>query len=340
MLRVLDANANRAREALRVVEDYARFVLNDVGLCSGLKSLRHELSGAARDVFERGVFVRDIAEDVGTAVKTDSELQRSDASAVVTAAGKRLGEALRSIEEFLKIIDPDASRKVESIRYRFYEIEKELALRLRPAARAFAQVLLYVLISESLCKRGWLETAEQAILGGADCLQLREKNLERGELLIRARKLVELCRRHHVHCIINDHAEIAVLSDADGAHLGQQDLPPREARKLLGPRIIGVSTHNLDQAKQAASAGADYIGVGPIFRSATKPRDFLPGLALAKQVAGTISIPAVAIAGITAQNVDELLGTGIRAVAVSSAVISADDPRAAAKSLKDRLTRK
>ena len=170
-------------------------------------------------------------------------------------------------------------------------------------------------------------------------MQLREKELEAGEFLRRAHKLVELCRRHKITCIINDRPDVALLARADGVHVGQDDFPARAARKLIGPdMLLGVSTQNLDQARRAFFDGADYIGVGPVFRSTTKPRDFLPGLAFARQVAQTLpNRPAVAIAGITAQNVDEVLATGVRAVAVSSAVLGAPDVRAAAAELKRKL---
>jgi thiamine-phosphate pyrophosphorylase len=138
--------------------------------------------------------------------------------------------------------------------------------------------------------------------------------------------------------IINDRPDIAILSGADGVHVGQSDLPAREVRKLIGTRkILGVSTHNLDQAKQAVRDGADYIGVGPFFRSPTKTRDFVAGPTYAKQVAEQIKIPAVAIAGITEQNVDEVLATGLKAVAVTAAVAGCDDPRSAATRLKAKL---
>jgi thiamine-phosphate pyrophosphorylase len=340
ILRLLDANANRAREALRVVEDYARFVLDDAGVSAELKGLRHGLAEATRAFVADAVLHRDTPGDVGTGIKTPTELTRAGVSDVVTAAGKRLGEALRAIEEFLKAVSPADAAKVEALRYRFYDVEHRVAFTLRPpAAAGFANVRLYVLITESLCRQPWLDAAEQAILGGADCLQLREKDLEGAELLRRARQLVALCRRHNVPCVINDRADVAILCGADGVHVGQGDLPAREARKLLGQgKIIGVSTHNVEQAKQAVLDGADYIGVGPVFRSSTKPRDFVAGLEYARQVAeGLPQIPAVAIAGIHAGNVDEVLSTGLRAVAVTSAVLSAPDVRTAAAELKRKL---
>ena len=338
LLRLLDANANRAREALRVLEDYARFVLNRDGLCGELKHVRHALADALRDVLPEAILHRDTPGDVGTGIKTPAEGFRADIAEVVTAAGKRLGEALRAIEEYLKVVTPKRAGEVESLRYRVYDVEQRLALTLRPGALRFADVRLYVLITESACQRHWLETAEQALLGGADCLQLREKHLEAGELHRRAAVLVQLCHRRGALCIINDRPDIALLSRADGVHVGQGDLPPRQVRQLVGSRmIVGVSTHNIEQARQAVLDGADYIGVGPIFRSPTKPRDFTPGPAYARQVATEVSIPAVGIAGITTENVDEVLATGLRAVAVTAAVTQSPDPRAAAERLKAKL---
>jgi thiamine-phosphate pyrophosphorylase len=340
VMRLLDANANRAREALRVIEDYARFMLDDAGLCGELKQLRHDFADATRSYVSDAILHRDTPGDVGTGIKSPSELKREDVSHVVTAAGKRLGEALRAIEEYLKTETAADPAKIEAIRYRFYDLEHRIAYSLRPAACLFASVRLYVLISESACRRPWLETAQLAIDGGADCLQLREKSLESGELLSRAEQFVELCRRHRVISIVNDRPDIAVLSGADGVHVGQEDLPVREARKIIGRnKIVGVSTHRIEQARQAILDGADYIGVGPVFRSETKPRDFLPGLAYAKQVATELAdkIPAIAIAGINEQNVDEVISNGIRAIAVTAAITAADDPREAARRLKGKL---
>jgi thiamine-phosphate pyrophosphorylase len=335
VLRLLDASANRAREALRVMEDYARFVLDDRPTSAVLKRIRHDLIAL---IPADAIYSRDTPGDVGTVNKTATEFIRQDLSAVVTVAGKRLGEAVRSIEEFLKTIDPAAAAEAEAIRYRIYDIEQKLAFSLRSASR-FATVRLYVLLTESICRRPWLEAAEQAILGGADCIQLREKNLGSGELLKRAKILVELCHRHGVLCIINDRPDIALLSKADGVHVGQNDLPVVEARKILGREaIIGVSTHCMDHAKAALRDGADYLGVGPFFKSATKPRDFVACPSYAAEVSKAIPLPLVAIAGINEQNVDEVLATGIRAIAVTAAVIGQDDPRAAAERLKARLS--
>jgi thiamine-phosphate pyrophosphorylase len=169
---------------------------------------------------------------------------------------------------------------------------------------------------------------------------LREKSLESGELLRRAQALVKLCREKDVLCIINDRADIALAAGADGVHVGQEDLPAVEARKIVGPKmILGVSTHNLEQARKAVLDGADYIGVGPVFRSETKKREILPGLEFARQIAKEIKIPAVAIAGINERNVDEVIASGIKAVAVTAGVVGCEDVSGAAKRLKARLTK-
>jgi thiamine-phosphate pyrophosphorylase len=337
VLRILDANANRAREALRTMEDYARFILNHDGLSAALKALRHELRAATAAFSHDAILWRDTPGDVGTDLKAETESSRPDAGAVAIAAGKRLGEALRVIEEYLKIADRPDAAAVERLRYRFYELEQTIQRAVRPVT-AFAAVRLYVLVTEAACRTPWLDAARQAILGGADCLQLREKALDGGEFLRRARQLVDLCRRHDVLSIINDRPDIALLSGADGVHLGQQDLPPVEARRILGrDRILGVSTHHIDQARQAVLDSADYIAVGPIFPSPTKPRDFVAGPAYAAQVAREVPIPCVAIAGITQENVADVMQAGVSAVAVTAAVMGAQDVRTAAASLKQKI---
>jgi thiamine-phosphate pyrophosphorylase len=274
-LRMLDANANRAREALRVMEDYARFCLNHEELSAELKDLRHNLAEALKNYLGEAILHRDVAGDVGTAIKTESEAYRSSFKDVVIAAGKRLSEALRVIEEVLKTADASAAARVEKLRYAGYTLEHKIAHTLRP--NLFEQVRLYVLITEAICKRPWLDAARESIEGGADCLQLREKTLEGGELLRRAKILASLCRQKRVLCIINDRPDIALAAGADGVHVGQDDLPAVEARKLLGRNDSGAEHAQSDQARQAVLDGADYIGVAPYFGE-TKARDILPGL--------------------------------------------------------------
>lgn len=344
-LRIVDANANRAREALRTMEDLARFLLNDPHLSEDLKRARHDL----REVLDASgmsaatvLAHRDTPGDVGTAITSATEQSRTTSREVAIAAGKRAGEALRVLEETLKwaATDRNADGRAKALRYRVYELERRLVLAF--GAGRGGQWRLCVLITASLCRHHeWLDVARLAIDGGADCLQLREKELDGTELLHRARRLVALCRDHGVAAVINDRPDIAILAAAHGVHLGQTDLPVTEARKICGEDLlIGVSTSNLDQARQAAQDGADVCGVGPMFATTTKHKPVLSGPAYLRSYLEhpqTARIPHLAIGGITAANAAELVSVGARGVAVSGAVCGAPDPAAACREILGAL---
>jgi thiamine-phosphate pyrophosphorylase len=168
-------------------------------------------------------------------------------------------------------------------------------------------------------------------------LQLRDKRLNDRELLARAQALRSLTRGRCL-LIINDRPDIAVLADADGVHVGQDELTVRDARKVVGPRgLVGVSTHTIEQARQTAAAGADYIGCGPTFPSTTKQFAEFPGVEFLRRVAGEIRIPAFAIGGITLANLDEVLAAGGTRVAVSGAITNSTSPAEAVDAFRARL---
>lgn len=339
VLRLLDANLNRAREALRVLEDYVRFVHDSAPVARELKQLRHELAAATAHIAREALHARSVETDVGRTISTPQETTRTDVRHVVLAAGKRLTEALRSLEEYLKVDHPSAALAVQALRYRAYDVEVRVAQLARTPSQRLEAARLYVLITESACGgRDWFEVAAAAVRGGADILQLREKSLDGKALLDRARRLVELCRSFGVLSIINDRPDIAVLAGADGVHVGQDDLPPAEARKIVGSeRLVGVSTHEPEQALRALEAGADYIGAGPVWRSSTKPREISPGLAYLRVLRG-FPRPVFAIAGITPERVREVQSTGVGRIAVTAAVTGAPDVEAACRTLRALLT--
>jgi len=327
--RILDANANRAREAIRVMEDAARFVLDDQDLSDQLKTLRHDLAQALSSLGPLHGF-RDTPGDVGTTISTEQEMTRAGVADVAIAAGKRLSEALRSMEEYGKTLPPAArgfASMIESLRYRGYALKQRLNTAL--GSGKAKQWRLCVLISESLCPEcDWLRVAKAVIQGGADCIQLREKELDADELLRRTRELVALCRPKGVAVILNDRPDIALLANADGVHLGQTDLPCLEARKLVGTQLlIGVSTSNLTEAKQAKRDGADYCGVGPMFETTTKHKPVIVGPAYLKEYLAWNQLPHLAIGGINTENLGELTGVGVRGIAVSSAVCAISSPK-------------
>lgn len=328
-MRLIDANANRAREALRVMEDGARFLLDDAALSGEIKGIRHDLAALMRGFAPDCALARDTPGDVGTAISTEGEMARAGVGEVVVAAGKRLSEALRSLEEYAKTVEDGArhAHAFEQLRYRGYEAERRLVAAVS-APRA-KQWMLCVLVTEGLCRRPWLEVVRESIEGGADCVQLREKSLGDGELLTRARMLVELCRARGVDVIINDRVDIALASGADGVHLGQNDMPVREARKITGDRLlIGVSTSNIEEARRAQQDGADYCGVGPMFATATKQKDVIVGTAYLREYVShePKMLPHLAIGGITVENVGELVEAGVRGISVSSCVCESDEP--------------
>ncbi|WP_139993737.1 thiamine phosphate synthase [Paenibacillus paridis] len=174
--------------------------------------------------------------------------------------------------------------------------------------------------------RGLVEVMEEAILGGVDIIQLRDKSGDKAAILEKARALRELTRKYGVTFIVNDYIDIAMEVDADGIHLGQGDVPLLEARKLVGTKIIGISTHAIEEALLAQEQGADYIGVGPIYPTATKVDVVDPvTIAYVREVVQEVNIPFVAIGGIKLHNVDEVIQAGAtRICAVSEIVGSAD----------------
>jgi thiamine-phosphate pyrophosphorylase len=340
VLRILDVNVNRSREALRVIEDYARFSLDDADAASAVKNARHLLRKFIEKVgADRLLSARDIASDVGLKVRTADELRRRSAEEVVQAAFVRLTEAARSLTEYAKLISPQAAQVAESLRYAGYELEQRVALRGRCRAR-FRAVRLYVLITERLCRRPWLEVAEAALGAGAGCLQLREKELSDRELLHRACQLRELTARHSALLIINDRPDIARLCGADGVHVGQDDLSVRQVRRIAGTGLlVGKSTHTLEQFKAALAEEPDYLSVGPMFSSPTKPQPHVAGPQTLAAAAKRTQLPLVAIGGISPENVVQVIQAGASAVAVCSAVICADDPAAATRELLQAMRR-
>jgi thiamine-phosphate pyrophosphorylase len=326
-LRIIDAALNRAGEGLRVVEDYVRFVLDDPFLTRQTKALRHELGEAAAAIpaADRHA-ARDTFADVGTQIATDSEGRRGDASDVCAASLKRSEQALRSLEEYGKLVDARFAGHCEEIRYRLYTLEKAIDVG-RLSRERLEGVRLCVLVDgrDSAAEFEWL--VRQLVEAGVGMIQLRDKHLDDRELVARARQLVALTRGTRSLAIVNDRADVAAIAGVDGVHLGQEDLSVKDARTIVGVRmLVGVSTHRIEQARDAVLDGANYLGVGPTFPSQTKAFDDFAGLGYLREVAAEIRLPTFAIGGISADNLPEVLTTGISRVAVGAAVTEAREP--------------
>ena len=198
---------------------------------------------------------------------------------------------------------------------------------------------LYVVVDRAVLKgRNPVDVAAAAVRGGADLLQWRDKTGPDREFLETARRLRELTRRQGVLFIVNDRVSTAILAQADGVHVGHEDLAVPEVRSLVGSSmLIGRSTHSLEEALEAQRQGADYIGVGPVFGTPTKPSYPPVGLELVRQVRERVRIPWVAIGGIDLENAGLVSSAGAACVAVVRAVAAASDPEAAARALKGKL---
>jgi len=199
---------------------------------------------------------------------------------------------------------------------------------------------LYVITDTVLSHgRSALEIARAALEGGADAVQLRDKSSPAFNLCRLVSEIQPQARKFGALLVVNDRVDVALVCGADGAHVGQEDLPAREARRLLPrPVVLGVSAGSREEARRAEKEGADYLGVGPVFPSATKPdAGEALGIERLSEIARAVSIPVVAIGGITLDNVDQALGAGAAGAAVVSAVVAADDMAGAARALKRRI---
>ncbi len=337
-IRILDAEANRAAEGLRVVEDYVRFVLDDAHLTRLAKELRHDLTAALRPIATADRLAsRESSADVGAVLAPPAGSERATAADVAAASFQRLQQALRSLEEYSKLIDPTVAAEIEKIRFRSYTFHRAVGLTADSLQR-LADSRLYVLVDGCQTEETFTGLIETLVAAGVHILQLRDKRLNDAQLLSRARILRQLTRLNKKLFIMNDRPDLAVLIAADGVHVGQDELIAKDARAIVGPHaLIGVSTHNIEQARRAVLDGANYIGVGPTFPSDTKKFESFAGLDFVRAVAAEISLPAFAIGGITLDNVSQVISSGLSRIAVSGAIVNAPNPTTATRDFLAKL---
>ncbi len=340
-LRIIDANFNRAREALRMMEDYCRFGLNNGALSGRLKQLRHELSAAIGSLDAGQLLAsRDTLGDVGVGQSVKGQLERTSLAESFIAAAKRLTEALRVLSETVQSQDRGLAATIERLRYDAYTLEKDVVLFASPLEK-FARVRLYVIISSEF-PSDILSLTARCAAGGADCIQLRVKGIPDDRLFALAVEFAEMCRQTRVLSIINDRPDIAIAAGADGVHLGQNDLPIEQVRRLQSaPLIIGRSTHAPKELERAIASRPAYVSLGPVFATPTKPGLAVAGLDYVRDGLAALKdtgIGHVALGGITCENIDQVIRAGARCSAVCSAVTAAPDPGQACRRLKTRIT--
>ncbi|MGF1601420.1 MAG: thiamine phosphate synthase [Thermosynechococcaceae cyanobacterium] len=325
LYRILDANLDRAREGIRVIEEWCRFGLENQELANLCKHLRHELAQLHQPLFRQS---RDTPNDLGTQLTHTQEQSRTSIDHIIVANLARVQESLRVLEEYSKLHDPAMAAACKQIRYQVYTLESRLnetpsSQRPLPA--------LYLVTSPS---KSLIPTVEAALKGGLRLVQHRDKTSPDHQRLETARQLCQLCHQHNAIFIVNDRVDIALAVHADGVHLGQQDIPMDLARHILGPgKLVGRSTTNPDEMERAIAENADYIGVGPVFATPTKADKAPVGFDYVKYAAHHAPMPWYAIGGIDEQNIGDVIHAGAKGTAVVRAIMQASDPTQATQAL-------
>jgi len=248
--RAIDASANRAGEALRVLEDVVRFVLDDTHLTHLAKDLRHDLASIlATEALRQRVFLRDVAGDVGAGVAAAAALPRSTAGDLLAANAARAAQALRSLQECAAVVAPEAAGGFEAIRYRLYALERAARGSLAANGR-LAGIHLCVLVDGRADLGAFDRLIESLLEAGVRMVQIRDKGLPAAAVATRAQHAVAIARRRHPDggaiVVVNDRADIAAAVNADGVHTGSDDLPTPLVRRVVGPgRLVGRTAHDI-----------------------------------------------------------------------------------------------
>jgi thiamine-phosphate pyrophosphorylase len=330
--RLVDANGNRACEGLRALEDVARFLLDDAGQAELAKQLRHQVRAA---IPADAVDGRDTGGDVGTAITVPGEMERTRLIDLVRANAARVCEALRAAEEGCKLLGaPAGAAALERARYRAYQLESGLLSRL--PAWLLHRIRLYALVDTALTDDP-LRVGAAVARGGAGAVQLRAKAMTQRAYRELAARMQEAVRAAGALFIVNDHVAVARALGADGIHVGQDDLEVADVRAVVGASCaIGVSAHTPEQVAAGLDAGADYLGLGPMHATTTKPHEPPRGAGLletARPLLAARPRPSYAIGGLTAERVRELVPRLPHGIAVAGALCRSADPERAAAEL-------
>ncbi|ANV86248.1 thiamine phosphate synthase [Picosynechococcus sp. PCC 7117] len=332
IFRILDANLDRAREGLRIVEEWFRFGLNHAELAARCKEMRQTLAQWHHDELRAA---RDTPNDVGTSLSHPQEESRTDLNHLLRANLCRVEEALRVLEEYAKLYKTEMAIACKQMRYQVYTLESQLFSPQLKQRLEKARLYLVTSPHEKL-----LAVTEAALQGGVEIVQYRDKETPDEQRFANAIALKKLCDRYHALFLVNDRVDLALAVDADGVHLGQTDLPIATARQLLGPdKIIGRSTTNPTELEKALSEGADYVGIGPVYETPTKPGKAAAGHSYVSHARENCPVPWFAIGSIDTENLGEVLAAGAERVAVVRALMQSEDPTLTAQFFAAQLHR-
>tara|TARA_B100000212_G_scaffold156944_1_gene117919 strand:- start:37 stop:1092 length:1056 start_codon:yes stop_codon:yes gene_type:complete len=321
---ILDANLDRAREGLRVLEDWARFGVGKDELVKELKNYRQLLGKHHLKEYKDS---RNFTKDTSTGLSHREQQKRKSINSLISANCSRVQEALRVIEEYSRNINVELSSLSSKIRYEIYQIE--ITLLNYSSNKELIEVLLknnlYFISNQSPKVH---QIIESVLKGGIKIIQHRFKDGSDFQNLQDAIKIRQLCTIHDALFIVNDRVDIALACNADGVHLGQDDIDISSARRILGfSKLIGVSANKSSEIKSAIRDGADYLGIGPVFETPSKKEKIPLGIKKIKEITQDVSIPFFIIGGIKQENLPILKMNGFRKVALISEIANSVNPQ-------------
>tara|TARA_B100000674_G_scaffold478739_1_gene476243 strand:+ start:352 stop:1413 length:1062 start_codon:yes stop_codon:yes gene_type:complete len=332
---IIDANLDRAREGLRVLEDWARFGLGREDFVKKIKNYRQILGKHHLLIYKEA---RNFINDECTGMAHPEQLLRNRTESIIFSNAARVQEALRVIEEFSRNHNRELSIAASRIRYEIYKLEIALINcennRFRLKILQENDLYLITMNCDDLIGK-----IRNILEGGVKIIQYRAKDGNDLKNLVEAKKIRELCTKFEALFIVNDRIDLALASDADGIHLGQEDIDIKSARKILGfSKIIGVSAGKESEIKNAIRDGCDYLGIGAIFLSTTKKNKIPLGIDEIRRISKDINIPWFAIGGIKVENIPSLKANGIKKVAIISDLLNSENPKEKAMMLIKALS--
>jgi len=332
---IIDAKLDRAREGLRVLEDWARFGLGKEKYVEKIKNFRQILGKNHLEVYKQS---RNHIKDKCKGLTHQEQFNRKTSEQIISSNSARVQEALRVIEEFSRLQNHELSKIASEIRYEIYTIEIELLnySKFKKSEEILIENDLYVITDQ---KDNLLEIIEEILIAGVRIIQHRFKTGTDQDYLQEAIQIKNLCKRYNSLFIVNDRLDIALASNADGIHLGQDDLDLKTARKLLGySKIVGISANNAIDISNALKEGCDYIGIGPVFETTTKKNKIPLGIENIKTLTRDLNIPWFAIGGIKSNNISYLKRNGFNKVALVSEFMNSEDPKEDAMMILKKLS--
>ncbi|KGF99773.1 MULTISPECIES: thiamine phosphate synthase [Prochlorococcus] len=324
IFQIIDANLDRAREGLRVLEDWSRFGLGENNFVTKIKNFRQILGKNHLEIYKQS---RNYNEDKCKGLTHQEQLKRKAPKQIISSNAGRVQEALRVIEEFSRLHNHELSKIASEIRYEIYNLEIDLLnlSKRKKSDEILYKTHLYVITDQ---KKNLLRIIEDILIAGVKIIQYRFKTGTDKDNLEEAIQIKNLCEKYNSLFIINDRVDIAIASNADGVHLGQEDLDLKTARKLLGySKIIGISANNENDISNALKEGCDYIGIGPVFETSTKKNKKPLGIEKIKTLTKDLNIPWFAIGGVTTNNISFLKSHGFKKVALVSQIMNSEDPK-------------